>query len=268
MINSKNEFESNSLLANIFGWGGTVISTFYYVSPINIFIEMTITKTTTNIPILMIIFNFLNTSCWILYGFSGLNMQYIVCNSIGLGSSLIYFCWFNIFKYKNLSNIIILNIIAIILACGVILSGVYLMKYSGKSDLNPYFGWAGFVTTYLTYAGPGQKLFSVCKTGKYKKIPIFSCFVSVIGSSCWIVFGLTKINAPDYQLLLSSIGIIFPIIQIFIWIYFRIKKQNRDSNITSKKSITHYTNCNEDFSNSENYTVSYTHTDFEKRIIE
>ena len=74
---------------------------FFFISPLNLYLQMTKTKKTINIPILMLLANNGNTLLWIIYGLVGGGTQPWVCNSIGLFFSLIYLIWYYFYAFEK-----------------------------------------------------------------------------------------------------------------------------------------------------------------------
>ena len=63
------------------------------------------------------------------------------------------------------------------------------------------------------------------KTGNFNLIPILSCIVGLLCSSCWLVFG---IYTEDINVIIpNALGIVFSIFQITCWvIYYRRAKSD------------------------------------------
>lgn len=60
-------------------------------------------------------------------------------------------------------------------------------------------------------------------------MPIVSSLVGLASSVCWLMYSLTKKDAPDWNILIpNGLGILLLIFQIGVWIHFYKKKKSGD----------------------------------------
>lgn len=155
---------SDSLVATVFGWTATFVSCFFFISPIRMFIELTKTKNIEKIPYLMLLFNILNCSFWLIYGMAGGGSLVYICNSIGLCFTLVYIVWYLLYKFETKE----MRLISI----GSVFAFVWLIYSIGLSCLhkpdNDEFKtfcynlcfWVAMIVNIAMYAAPGQNLVS------------------------------------------------------------------------------------------------------------
>ena len=71
------------------------------------------------------------------------------------------------------------------------------------------------------YAAPGEKMYTVCKTGNYKLIPIWSTIGAAACSGCWFIYGL--VVKDIYVIIPNVLGVICSIIQLIVYSIFKRK---------------------------------------------
>lgn len=153
----------DSTIASIFGWTGTVVSMFFFISPINIFIEMSKTNNHEKIPALMLVFNTLNCSLWIIYGMSGGGTQPWVCNLIGLSFTMVYVIWYLLYRFEE-KGTKITTIVGSLVFVAAILAFSFINLFNTDKDFRAstkkISGLVALVFNICMYAAPGQNLVS------------------------------------------------------------------------------------------------------------
>ena len=223
----------NDLKATIFGWVGTVIATYFYISPIEPYLKLIKGEITyKESPIILLICSFLNCLLWSIYGiFEGAFLIYFA-NGLGGGITLIFITTFLIhFAGRN-----ILYSFLYILLLIIVVSGINCICYF---IINPEItGIMANVFNVLMYAATGEKMYTVFKTGRYNLIPILSVIGGFASSTSWMLYGFFQDN-PDYLIIIpNGIGAIFSIIQIIIFIVIKKRAKNDDSTEISSKCDT------------------------------
>jgi solute carrier family 50 protein (sugar transporter) len=151
----------DSVIASIFGWTGTVVSMFFFISPINIFLEMNKTNNHEKIPALMLVFNTLNCGLWVVYGMSGGGTQPWVCNLIGLSFTLVYVVWYLLYRFEDKSSKISSIVGSLLLVGGILAFSFICLKSDNedfRKDTKKISGIIALVFNILMYAAPGQNL--------------------------------------------------------------------------------------------------------------
>lgn len=157
---------SESLVASIFGWAGTVLACFFFISPANLFLKMVKTGSLKEIPSLMLIFNSFNCILWLVYGLSGGGTQVWVCNSIGLFFSMIYCIWYLLYFFEEVLKKILSILVYLVIFGGLIFFGIYCKIHEedfGKPKVKVPVGWIALIINVIMYAAPGQNLVRIIK---------------------------------------------------------------------------------------------------------
>ena len=153
----------DSTIASIFGWSGTVVSMFFFISPINIFLEMSKTNNHEKIPALMLVFNTLNCGLWIVYGMSGGGTQPWVCNLIGLSFTLVYVVWYLLYRFEEKTSKISSIVASLMLVAGILtfsFINLFNSDENFRKDTKKISGLIALVFNICMYAAPGQNLVS------------------------------------------------------------------------------------------------------------
>ena len=83
-------------------------------------------------------------------------------------------------------------------------------------------GIAALVFNILMLAAPGEKIYTVIKTGKYELIPIFSTIRTILCATSWFIFGLYQ---NDLNLFIpNGLGLLFGFFQVFVFCIFYKKR--------------------------------------------
>ena len=219
-----------NIVESIFGWIGATISIYFYFAPGFPFYK--VLKDQMNyqdLPVILLISSFLNCILWADYGLIKNSTQIYIANSLGGTIALIWITIYLLYlgtKYFVVS--LILNIL-ILIATGAISFLFYF-----KIDTN-ITGLIAMIFNILMYAAPGEKIIRVIKTKKYELIPIYSSIGGFLCSLCWLIYGFYQ---NDINLIIpNSLGILFSIIQILIFIILYCKSDKNENDKSTNGSI-------------------------------
>ena len=212
--------------SKIFGWTGTAIATVFYILPIIPYLklikgEMTIKE----VPGFLLLFSFLNCILWADYGMLKNQFNTYFANGVGGSISLIFITIFLIHLGKRrIVFALLFNLILIIVITGI----YFLCFYVVEPNIT---GIIANVFNVLMYAGPGEKIYTICKTGNYKLIPIWSSFGALVCSTCWMMYGFYK---SDFLLELpNGLGCASAIVQLVVYlVYWKKSKKKMESDQT------------------------------------
>ena len=112
----------------------------------------------------------------------------------------------------------------------VLLAGVIEIYFLCYYKIDPEItGIAANVFNVLMYAAPGEKMYTVCKTGNYELIPIWSTIGAIACSTSWMLYGFYQ---GDILLVIpNALGDISALVQIFVYFYIKGKtKRNNNEN--------------------------------------
>ena len=208
------------LMGNIFGWIGSVISIYFFLSPGVPFYKLIKGQIKlSDSPGLLLIFSFLNCILWFNYGLLLDRPQMFATNGGGCGITLIFFTIYLIFLTKLKYYFTILALILLVGVMGLISYLCYYVIYYKAV------GIAANVFNVLMYAATGEKIYRVVKTKDYKLMPIFSIIGAFLSSTCWFIYGLFdfEINV----LIPNALGLLVSIVQLIVYfkIYCKKKKE-------------------------------------------
>ena len=75
------------------------------------------------------------------------------------------------------------------------------------------------------YFAPGEKIYTVIKTGNYELIPIFSTIGTLLCAGCWLIYGIYQV---DLNLIIPNIlGLLFGFLQMFVYCIYKSKQKNK-----------------------------------------
>jgi len=207
------------IVGKIFGWVGTGISTFFFIAPVVPFLKLIKGETTIKeSPGILLICSFMNCILWGDYGLLINRFLIYFANGIGGVITLIWIVIYIIhFVDKKFGLALLYNLILIIAIIGIDMLFFFIVPYQVTGKI-------AMVFNVLMYASPGEKMITVCKTGNYKLIPILSTLGGTACSACWLIYG---IYSSDWnQIIPNGLGVFFSIIQIFVFIIYKIKNGN------------------------------------------
>jgi hypothetical protein len=138
---------------DVFGWIGTALALFFFISPVTLMWGL-IKKTVdiNNIPWILLIANTGNCILWAAYGFLLDKTQVWVCNSIGSVINVIYMCIY----FIHLVNKKPLESVGVVVLTIGIPAGIFFLFYQFVSD--DVTGKVAMVFNIIMYAAPSQKI--------------------------------------------------------------------------------------------------------------
>ncbi len=206
-------------VGDIFGWVGTGISTFFYIAPVIPFIKLIKGEISyKESPGILLICSFMNCILWGDYGLLLDRFLIYFANGIGGVITLIWIVIFIIhYVEKRFAMALLYNLILIIAIVGIAMLFFFIVPYEVTGKI-------AMVFNVLMYASPGEKMITVCKTGNYKLIPIWSTLGGTACSACWMIYGIYLVDWN--QIIPNCLGVIFSIIQIIVFLFYKIKNGN------------------------------------------
>ena len=211
----------SDLVGDIFGWVGTAISTYFFIAPVVPFLKLIKGEATIkDSPGILLICSFLNCILWADYGL--LKNRFLQYFPNGLGGS-ITLIWITIYLIyladKKIHFALLYNLCLIVCVIGL----AYLFYFVIDADIT---GKIVLIFNVLMYAAPGEKMYTVCKTGNYKLIPIWSTIGGTACSACWFIYGL---YVKDWNVIIpNGLGVICSIIQIIVYMIYKNKNATPD----------------------------------------
>jgi solute carrier family 50 protein (sugar transporter) len=220
---------NEDMVGNIFGWVGTGISTFFYIAPIVPFIKLIKGEITyKESPGILLICSFMNCILWGDYGLLLDRFLIYFANGIGGVITLIWIVIFIIhFVEKKFAMALLYNLILIIAIVGIAMLFFFIVPYEVTGKI-------AMVFNVLMYASPGEKMITVFKTGNYKLIPIWSTIGGTACSACWMIYGIYL--ADWNQIIPNGLGVFFSIIQIVVFLIYKLKNGNEVKEVDSSEA--------------------------------
>ena len=219
---------NEDMVGNIFGWVGTGISTFFYIAPIVPFIKLIKGEITyKESPGILLICSFMNCILWGDYGLLLDRFLIYFANGIGGVITLIWIVIFIIhFVEKRFAMALLYNLILIVAIVGIAMLFFFIVPYEVTGKI-------AMVFNVLMYASPGEKMITVFKTGNYKLIPIWSTLGGTACSACWMIYGIYLVDWN--QIIPNALGVIFSIIQIIVFLFYKLKNGNEVKEVDSSE---------------------------------
>ena len=220
---------NNDTVGDIFGWVGTGISTFFYIAPVVPFLKLIKGEITCKeSPGILLICSFMNCILWGDYGLLIDRFLIYFANGIGGVITLIWIVIFIIhFVDKKFGMALLYNLILIIAIVGIAMLFFFIVPYQVTGKI-------AMVFNVLMYASPGEKMFTVCKTGNYKLIPIWSTLGGTACSACWMIYGIYFVDWN--QIIPNGLGVLFSILQIIVFLFYKIKNGNNGIEVKEEDS--------------------------------
>ena len=202
-------------LPTIVAWIGTIIGCILNLTPITMFRKIYLEEESIEIvPESMLIFNILCPSLWACYWWLQVDKFVPFFSAmLGVGLSEIFaLIYLFYFAEKNVK----LYLLYAFLEINLLLEFNYIfLKLIGDYSI---VGSIAVVVNIINYIAPGQNIVKVIQEKNYKLIPISS---TLVGASCamsWLSFGIL---IRDIKTIIpNTLGLIFAIINSFIWAYF------------------------------------------------
>lgn len=151
-------------VANLTGWAGTVLSEFYYLSPYNMFKELTVNKQWEKIPYIMLLCNLVNSGLYVIYGTSGGGTQVWFCNILGHIITLVFIIWFLQYRFEDYNSKTISC--AIVLLCSIGFMSLALICATTKDEvfrnsIHSTVGGLALFFNILMFIAPAQNIVSI-----------------------------------------------------------------------------------------------------------
>ena len=217
----------NKLVADIFGWVGTVIATYFYIAPVVPFIKLLKGEIEVkDSPGILLICSFMNCILWADYGLVYDKFLVYFANGIGGTITLVWITIYLIFlAKKDIALSLLFNFSLLAGVVGLLLLFFWVIDKEVT-------GYVAMVFNILMYAAPGEKIFRVITTKDYKLIPIFSTIGGFLCSLCWFMFGLISY---DINLIIpNALGLFFAILQIIAYLFYYCKSKNEMKDFPSE----------------------------------
>ena len=208
----------DKLFESIFGWIGFAISTYFYISPVVPFLKVVKgEKYYKDAPGILLICNLMNCTIWADYGLLKDSFQLYLTCSLGAAITFIWITIYITFLSKKkffLSLFLNISFLAIICANTYVFYEIINIKITG---------FIALVFNILMLAAPGEKIYTVIKTGNYELIPIFSTIGSLLLAGSWFMFGVYQKDLILY--IPNGLGLIFVAFQFIIYFFYYQKSK-------------------------------------------
>ena len=204
-------------IREIFGWIATGLTMCFYISPIIPFINVFKGKLSyEDTPAIVVTTSYVNCFCWYIYGDMISSYQIKACNLIGAISSIILVFIYLVYELKKYTLDAILNALIIITGSYAIYRGFTLVI-----DDDQIIGKICIGTACVVFLSPIQLIYRVIKEKNYILIPIYTAWVSIASTSCWVIYGvfITDLNV----IIPNIIGFVLAIVQISIYFNYKIR---------------------------------------------
>ena len=207
---------AGDIVGDIFGYIGSLISTYFFLAPVVPILKLIKGESSVkDTPGILLICSLLNCILWAIYGL--LKDRFLQYAPNGLGGS-ITLIWITIYLVylgdKKIHFALLFN-------CGLITCTIglcLLFYYAIDAELT---GKIVLIFNVLMYAAPGEKMYTVCKTGNYNLIPIWSTIGAAACSGCWLIYGLYV--GDIYVIIPNALGVICSIIQLIVYYIYKKK---------------------------------------------
>ena len=220
----------DEIIKDIFGWTGTGLAIYFFISPVVPFCKLINEQMKINeIPGILLFCSFMNCILWADYGLIHDRFLQYFPNGLGGSITLVFITIFLIFLAEKRLSFVLLY-----LGClGIAILGISFLFYRiVRVDIT---GIVANIFNVLMYAAPGEKIYTVFKTGNYELIPIWSTFGACACSASWLIYG---IYLPDWLVIIPNLlGVICAILEIIIYYIFKgkAKKNDVDGGLTQEE---------------------------------
>ena len=202
----------------VLGWAAVCISIILHFSPIPNYLKICKRQIRFNdAPNLKVLGNYITSINWLIYGYLLRNKFIFFCYLICSILSIICVFTFLLFlaKVKLLKSFLF----TLTLLLYTIISYLLFAVLSINKEI---VGYICVILSLFLLINPFLIIKKVIKYRNYKYIPIKICSLSLIGSTCWIIYGFMIIN---FNLIIPNlIGLIVSLILMFIWNIFKKRK--------------------------------------------
>ena len=204
-------------LQEIFGWVATSLTMCFFISPVIPFINVFKGKLSyEDTPAVVVTVSYINCFCWYIYGNMIQSDQVKLCNLIGAISSLILICIYLIYELRKYTLDAILNAIIIVTGSYAVYRGITILIEDDK-----ILGKICNCTSIIVFLSPILLVYRVIKEKNYNLIPIYTAWVSLASTGCWVTYGVFL--SDFYVIFPNAIGIILAVTQIVVFMNYKRK---------------------------------------------
>ncbi len=212
-----------------FGWTAMGITLCSFLIPVFPFLNIIKGKLNyEDAPIIMVTSCYVNYFCWYVYGDMIFSIQlkygYLIGSCI-FGILIVIYLFYEIKK----------NLIDSILNALILITGTWAL-YRALTiiiDDDRVVGKICIGTSCIIFVSPIKVIIKVIKEQNYTFIPIFNCYLCLVYSICWLVYGI--FITDFYVIFPNIISIILCLVQIFLHLNYKKKYpiiDERDFNST------------------------------------
>ena len=200
-----------------FGWAATAITVLSFLSPVFPYINVLKGKLNfEDTPAFHVTTCYINYFCWYVYGDMTFSDQLKYCYLIGSIINCVLMVIYLAYEVKKYLIDSILNTLILITGTWALYRALVIII-----DDDRIVGKICVGTSFIVYLAPIQIIYKVIKEKNYILIPIYNCYLIVLYSICWIVYGALL---TDYYLIVSySAAIVLSFIEIVIYLNYKRK---------------------------------------------
>ena len=180
-------------------------------------------------PGVLLICSFMNCVLWADYGLLHDRFLQYFPNGLGGSITLVFITTYLVYlAEKKIPFALLYNLCSLAVVIGI----TFLFFQVIEANIT---GIIANVFNILMYAAPGEKIYTVFKTGNYELIPIWSTFGACACSASWLIYG---IYLPDWLVIIPNLlGVICAILEIIIYYIFKgkAKKNDVDGGLTQEE---------------------------------
>ena len=200
-----------------FGWAGTCITVLSFIFPIFPYLNVLRGKLNfEDTPAFHVTTCYINYFCWYVYGDMTFSDQLKYCYLIGSIINCVLMVIYLAYEVKKYLIDSILNTLILITGTWALYRALVIII-----DDDRIVGKICVGTSFIVYLAPIQIIYKVIKEKNYILIPIYNCYLIVLYSICWIVYGALL---TDYYLIVSySAAIVLSFIEIVIYLNYKRK---------------------------------------------
>ena len=204
----------------IFGWVGTVLATYFYIAPIVPYLKLIKGQLTyKEVPGILLLCSLINCVLWSAYALLKNQFNNYLANGLGGSITLIYVSMFLIYFAEKK---ILLSFIYHLFLIACVVEIYFLCYYIVDPKVT---GIIANIFNVLMYAAPGEKIKTICETGNYELIPIFSTIGGMACSTSWMLYGFYQ--KDPIVITPNALGVTVSIVQIVVYIIYRNKMKKK-----------------------------------------
>ena len=228
------------IIQDILGWAGAVLAVLSFASLIFPYVNVLRGKLNfEDTPSIFLTTSYINYCCWYLYGDMIFSDQIKYSYLIGAGINFILMIVYLSYEIRKYLFDTILNAVILIAGTRTLYRAITIIIYDDR-----FCGRICIGTSCLMFFSPFKITYKVIKEKNYILIPYINCFLVLLSSICWVIYGI--FIDEFYVIFPNCIAIILSLIQIIIYFIFK-----RKFPIISEKDVIS-TICIETTSNEEN----------------